>query len=52
MLPKINKIILSGGINNKISMTSNRVGTSIIRLITGLKPILIKAKTAISGFKI
>ncbi len=52
MLPKINKIILSGGINNKISMTSNRVGTSIIRLITGLKPILIKAKSAISGFKI
>ncbi|KON71383.1 50S ribosomal protein L5 [Candidatus Hodgkinia cicadicola] len=52
MLPKINKIILSGGINNKISMTSNKVITSVIHLITGLKPILIKAKSAISGFKI
>ncbi len=43
MLPKINKIILSGSTNNKISMTSNKVVTPVIHSITGLKPILIKA---------
>ncbi len=52
MLPKINKIILSGGINSKTNETSNKVITSVIYLITGLKPVLIKAKSAISGFKV
>ncbi|PIM95689.1 50S ribosomal protein L5 [Candidatus Hodgkinia cicadicola] len=52
MLPKIKKIILSGGINNKTNKTSNKVVTSVIHLITGLKPVLIKAKSAISGFKV
>ncbi len=52
MLPKINKIILSGGINSKINTVSSKTVATIIHMVARSKPVFIKAKVAISGFKI
>ncbi len=52
VLPKITKIVLSGGINAKIDAVSNKTIATVVHSITGSKPVFIKARAAVSGLKI
>ncbi|WP_192573195.1 hypothetical protein [Candidatus Hodgkinia cicadicola] len=37
-------------LTTKSNETSNKIGTSVLHLITGFKSVLIKVKSTISGF--
>ncbi len=51
VLPKINKIILSGGINSKINTVSSKVVATIIHMVARSKPVLIRQGSIYQALK-